>query len=67
MKKTILFSITMLSMLSLHARSHNCEEKGFTVTYLMMERENIEFPENQMQEDTNSTEKLPEGGGTGMQ
>ncbi len=46
----------MLSILSLYAGDHNHEEKGFTVTYLMMQIQNIELPQDQTDVDSNSSE-----------
>lgn len=66
MKKAILFfNVTMLSILSLYASGDNCyEEKGFTVTYLMLKIQNIELPQDQNEEDINSSEnKIEQNGG----
>jgi hypothetical protein len=66
MNKTILIcSAVMLSVLSLYASNNIQEERGFTVTYLMLEKQNIKLPQDQIEEDTNSSEQIEyEGGDT---
>jgi len=66
MNKTILIcSAIMLSVLSLYASNNIQEERGFTVTYLMLEKQNIKLPQDQIEEDTNSSEQIEyEGGDT---
>jgi hypothetical protein len=66
MRKTILIcSAVMLSVLSLYASNNIQEERGFTVTYLMLEKQNIKLPQDQIEEDTNSSEQIEyEGGDT---
>jgi len=64
MRKTILiFSAVTLSALSLYASNHHQKEKGFTVTYLMLEKQNIKLPQDQTEEDINSSEQLEYKGG----
>jgi hypothetical protein len=66
MNKTILIcSAIMLSVLSLYASNNIQEERGFTVTYLMLEKQNIKLPQDQIEEDSNSSEQIEyEGGDT---
>jgi len=49
------FIVIMLLVLSLYAGNLDHEEKGFTVTHLMLERQNIELPQDQIEQDTNSS------------
>jgi hypothetical protein len=68
MKKTIvLLSVTILSVLSLYAGEKTYETHGFTVTYLMLERENISLSPYQDQEDTNCTDHTLNGGASEIQ
>ncbi|OQX50515.1 MAG: hypothetical protein B5M46_00175 [Epsilonproteobacteria bacterium 4484_20] len=53
-KMIILCIMIMLSILSLYAGDQ--DKRGFTVTYLMLERNNIALPQDQTETDTNSTE-----------
>jgi len=63
MNKTItLLILIMLSILSLYASDNTPKKRGFTVTYLMLEKHNIALPSYQEQEDTNCTETLLKGG-----
>jgi len=68
MKKTIiLLNAIMLSILSLYAGEKNPEADGFTVTYLMLERQNISLSPYQNQEDTNCTDHTLNGGASEIQ
>jgi len=63
-KAIIPFITIMISVFSLYASSHDYEERGFTVTYLMLEKQHIELPQDQWDEDSNSSEKgIQQNGG----
>jgi len=52
----ILTVTVLLSILMLQAEDYNIPSSGFTVTYLMLERQDIALPQDQMQADDNSSE-----------
>jgi hypothetical protein len=56
MNRTILYCMIILSIHSLYAGSPKQEERGFTVTHLMLEIQNIELPQDQTEKDINSSE-----------
>jgi len=55
-KIVLLIGSLILSILALEAKG-NDTDKGFTVTYLMLEKHNIALPQDQLQEDANLSEK----------
>jgi len=62
-KIVLLIGTLILSILALEAKG-NTADKGFTVTYLMLERHNIALPQDQIQEDDNLSEnKIKQNGG----
>jgi hypothetical protein len=54
--------LMLLFVLSLPANAYTYEEKGFTVTYLMLERNHLPLPQNTVDEDNNRTETTQKGG-----